>query len=164
LSAFALQLYFSKSLLVDIMAVPLPLSRQHNITFVDTAIGKALGLPPPYVRKIDLVDGRREVPMKILCLGYSRTGTLSLLTALKMLGYNPYHMVEAAKNADIDMPCWIEGLEAKFHGKGKPWGREEFDILTGKFDVGQPGRTTRVWQLTLNRLSLTFPQFCLWRR
>lgn len=120
------------------MAVPMPLSRQHNITFVNTAIGRKLGLPPPYVRKIDMVDGKREVPMKILCLGYSRTGTFSLYTALKMLGYNPYHMVEAAKNANIDMPCWIEGLEDKFQGKGKPWGRVEFDKLMGACDVRRP--------------------------
>ena len=146
------------------MAVPMPLSRQHNITFVNTTIGRTLGLPPPYVRKIDLVDGKREVPMKILCLGYSRTGTFSLYTALKMLGYNPYHMAEAAKNANIDMPCWIEGLDAKFHGKGKPWGREEFDKLTGKFDVRRPGWATWIWKLTARRLSLTFPPFYLWRR
>ncbi len=119
------------------MAVPLPPSRQHNIEFMNTAIGKALGSPPPYTRKIDLVDGKREVPMKVLCLGYSRTGTFSLFTALHMLGYNPYHMAEVIKNADVDIPCWIEGIEAKFHGKGKPWGKEEFDKLTGRHDVRQ---------------------------
>ena len=117
------------------MAVPLPPSRQHNIDFVNTIVGRALGLPPPYTRKIDLVDGKREVPMKVLCFGYSRTGTFSLFTALRMLGYNPYHMAEAAKNASIDMPCWIEGIEAKFCGKGKLWGKEEFDKLTGRHDV-----------------------------
>jgi Sulfotransferase domain len=98
-------------------------------------VGHASGLPGPYTRKIDLVDGKREIPMKILCLGYSRTGTLSLYTALQMLGYRPYHMAEAIQNADVDMPCWAEGIEAKLLGKGKPWGREEFDKLTGKHDV-----------------------------
>lgn len=123
------------------MAVPLPLSRQHNIEFMNAVIGRAFGLPPPYTRKIDLVDGTRRVPMKILCLGYPRTGTFSLFNALRMLGYNPYHMAEAVKNADIDIPCWIEGLEAKFCGKGKLWGKEEFDKLTGRHDVREASRT-----------------------
>lgn len=73
--------------------------------------------------------------MRILCLGYSRTGTFSLYTALRMLGYKPYHMAEALKNADVDLPCWVEGIEAKLLGTGKPWGREEFDKLTGRYDA-----------------------------
>jgi Sulfotransferase domain len=117
------------------MAVPLPPSQQRNITFMQTRLGRFQNLPPPYVRKIDLVDGRREKPMKILCLGYSRTGTMSLYTALRMLGYHPYHMAEAIRNADVDLECWNEGVEAKLLGKGKKWGREEFDKLTGKCDV-----------------------------
>lgn len=112
-------------------------SHQRNVSFCNTLFGVAIGLPPPYIRKIDLVDGRRDIPMKILCLGYSRTGTFSLLTALRMLGYNPYHMVEGMKNADVDLECWVEGVEAKFLGKGKLWGKEEFDKLTGKHDVGR---------------------------
>lgn len=104
------------------------------------------------MRKIDLVDGKREIPMKLLCLGYSRTGTMSLFTALQILGYKPYHMAETAKNADVDMPCWIEGIEAKYIGKGKPWGREEFDKLTGRFDVRQASHTGWCIGLTVNRL------------
>ncbi len=77
--------------------------------------------------------------MKVLCLGYSRTGTFSLYTALKMLGYHPYHMAEALKNADVDLECWRSAVEAKLLGKGKgegeQWGREEFDKLTGRCDV-----------------------------
>jgi Sulfotransferase domain len=124
------------------MAVPMPIARQHNIEFMNAAIGRAVGLQPPYTRKIDLVEGRRELPMKILCLGYSRTGTLSLYTALKMLGYNPYHMAEASKNASVDFPCWIEGMEAKFLGKGKQWGKQEFDKLTGQHDVSETLRAS----------------------
>jgi Sulfotransferase domain len=117
------------------MAVSLPPSQQRNIEFFNTLFGGLGGLPPPYTRKIDLVDGRREIPMKVLCLGYSRTGTLSMYTALQMLGYKPYHMAEAIKNARVDLECWVEGVEAKMQGKGKEWGREEFDKLTGRCDV-----------------------------
>ena len=117
----------------------MPRSRQHNITFMNNFIGRTQGLPPPHTRAIDLVDGMREVPMKILCLGYPRTGTFSLLTALRMLGYKPYHMAETFKNADVDMPLWIEGIEATILQKSRPWGREEFDKLLGRHDVCLPG-------------------------
>jgi hypothetical protein len=30
---------------------------------------------------------------------------------------------------------WIEALEAKFEGKGKPFGREEFDYFLSSYDV-----------------------------
>lgn len=39
------------------------------------------------------------------------------------------------KNADVDLWCWEEGVESKLSGKGKKWGREEFDKLTGRCDV-----------------------------
>ena len=36
-------------------------------------------------------------------------------------------MKENPKDADM----WVEAFEAKFKGKGKPWGREEFDQVLG---------------------------------
>jgi hypothetical protein len=132
------------------MAVPMHPSRIRNITFIETIIAKSLSQPSPHIPKIDLVEGRREVPMKILCLGYSRTGTYSLFTALRILGYNPYHMAEAVKNAQVDLPCWADGVEQMFSQKGrlvakgespkegKGWGKKELDKLTGQFDVGLP--------------------------
>lgn len=30
---------------------------------------------------------------------------------------------------------WIEALEAKFEGKGTPYGREQFDEILGDFEV-----------------------------
>ena len=68
-------------------------------------------------------------------VGYSRTGTVSLMAALRELGYHPYHMAEAINNAAMDFPLWEEALRAKFFGEGKPWGREEFDKMLGQFDV-----------------------------
>lgn len=117
------------------MALALPPAQGRNITFLDSFIGHALQLPEPHTRKIDLVDGRRERPMQILCLGYSRTGTFSMYTALQMLGYKPYHMANAIKNGEVDLVCWDEGVRAKVSGKGRQWGVEEFDKLTGKCDA-----------------------------
>lgn len=68
--------------------------------------------------------------MRVLCLGMPRTGTMSIFTALQMLGYNPYHMVVAMGHLDL----WREALRAKYLGQGKPWEREEFDKLLGKYD------------------------------
>jgi hypothetical protein len=33
------------------------------------------------------------------------------------------------------IPLWTEALEAKYHHKGVPYGRAEFDKLLGDFDV-----------------------------
>ncbi|TVY52115.1 hypothetical protein LCER1_G007231, partial [Lachnellula cervina] len=76
--------------------------------------------------------------MEILVLGLPRTGTQSpsisqtaLADALNILGYpKTYHMREVGKNQH--QTKWIEALEAKFEGKGTPFGREEFDgFLSG---------------------------------
>lgn len=59
---------------------------------------------------------------------------VALADALKILGYkNVYHMREVGKNQH--QRFWIEGLEAKFEGKGKPFGREEFDSFLSSYDV-----------------------------
>ena len=65
----------------------------------------------------------------------SRTGTLSLFTALQKLGYAPYHMATAmGSSPKTSLGLWTEALRAKFHGVGKPWGREEWDKLLGDYD------------------------------
>ena len=46
-------------------------------------------------RLIDSHPGIRTRPMQVLVLGASRTGTMSILTALEQLGYNPYHMAKS---------------------------------------------------------------------
>ncbi len=113
-------------------------SQHTSKLFWDNTIARRLGLPPPQHRLIDFVNGRREIPMKLLCLGYSRTGTFSLLNALQKLGYNPYHMAEAMTNSDIDFPCWEQAIRQKCLDKtweGREWGRQEFDKLLGRHDV-----------------------------
>lgn len=86
-------------------------------------------------RLIDSHPGTRTRPMKVLVLGVSRTGTMSILTALEHLGYNPYHMVKAMRAPRLNFSLWNEALRAKFHGHGKPWGREEFDRILGEYDA-----------------------------
>jgi hypothetical protein len=43
------------------------------------------------------------------------------------LGYNPYHLLTTWNNGIEHIKIAREGLEAKMDGKGKPYGREEFD-------------------------------------
>lgn len=80
---------------------------------------------------IDRHNWRRVVPIEVLNLGVSRTGTLSMTEAFRILGYaNPYHFTSIFANCrDADM--WAEALSAKYHGKGKAFGRKEFDQLLG---------------------------------
>ncbi|KAK4540193.1 hypothetical protein LTR36_009691 [Oleoguttula mirabilis] len=75
---------------------------------------------------------QRTVPMEVLSLGYSRTGTMTLKAALEILGYPTWHWVTMAENPP-DLSMWAEALEAKFQPDSalKPFGRAEFDNLLG---------------------------------
>ena len=33
------------------------------------------------------------------------------------------------------LTLWTEAMRAKYLGEGEPWGRREFDVVLGKFDV-----------------------------
>jgi len=81
-------------------------------------------------QNIDRHTCKRVVPMEVLALGFSRTGTLSMREALEILGYpNPYHFSSFYDNVqDCDM--WRELLDAKFEGKGTVT-KEKFDGLLG---------------------------------
>ena len=50
------------------------------------------------------------------------------------LGYTPYHMAVAMDAPRSSLGLWTEALQAKYEGKGKKWGREEFYKLLGNFD------------------------------
>ncbi len=52
---------------------------------------------------------------------------MGLYRAFQILGYNPYHLVTAFTAGAEQCKIIREGLEAKYEGKGKPYGREEFD-------------------------------------
>lgn len=55
--------------------------------------------------------------------------------ALKELGYDGvYHMMSVVANPrDADM--WIDALNAKFFGKGKPFEKKDWDQLLGNVEV-----------------------------
>ncbi|PIG90071.1 NAD dependent epimerase/dehydratase [Aspergillus arachidicola] len=61
----------------------------------------------------------REKKMKVLALGMSRTGTMSLYVALKKLGYNCYHMAECSLDQrNRPLGLWTKAINAKFNGDG----------------------------------------------
>ncbi|KAK4493826.1 hypothetical protein PRZ48_015011 [Zasmidium cellare] len=72
----------------------------------------------PHVFKDHDIDRRecsRVVPMEILSLGMSRTGTASMQKALTILGYPTSHGFDMHENPrDGDM--WMEAFEAKYFG------------------------------------------------
>lgn len=81
---------------------------------------------------IDRRQCKRSVPLEVLVLGQSRTGTTSIRAALYGLGYNDvYHYSSVIRENPRDSEMWLEAYKAKFEGVGKPYGREEFDKLLG---------------------------------
>lgn len=98
----------------------------------------------------------RTVPMKVLVLGYPRTGTSckslvgiwppleakpapAIQKAPEQLGYGPcYHMRTAINEFPKDCKMWRDAYEAKYDGNGKPFGREEWDQLLGRYSVRPP--------------------------
>jgi hypothetical protein len=59
--------------------------------------------------------------------------------ALEVLGYkDAHHMLRGLSNP-LEVEMWREAIEAKFHGKGKPYGREEWDQLLGRYQVRASG-------------------------
>ena len=68
---------------------------------------------------IDRSVGVRKVPMKVLVLGYPRTGTKSTAIALYLLGINDvYHFASIFENPP-DAKMWNKAIDAKWRGKGK---------------------------------------------
>ncbi|THV45303.1 hypothetical protein BGAL_0505g00070 [Botrytis galanthina] len=87
-------------------------------------------------RKIDNLPiiAQRALDMQVLCLGLSRTSTMSLQESLNKLGYKTYHCRVAAPTK-VHIPLWLEGFDAKLSGNGKPFGREEFDKILTNFSA-----------------------------
>ncbi|TIA07784.1 hypothetical protein D6C80_09590 [Aureobasidium pullulans] len=86
-------------------------------------------------RLIDkLPEPSKGVEMEVLLLGMPRTGTISLLSAFKVLGYKPFHgsMMEQYPHL---LNIWLEALKAKFFGISSPYGRKEFDKMFDGWNV-----------------------------
>ncbi|KAH7128576.1 P-loop containing nucleoside triphosphate hydrolase protein [Dendryphion nanum] len=99
--------------------------------------------PPLRLRKIDRDDRVRKLPMRILVLGMCRTGTSSIIAALRKLDYTPHQMREILTNPS-QIPLWQEALtltlippsERPSHLRTrKAYNREDFDKLLGDYDV-----------------------------
>ena len=86
------------------------------------------------VPAIDRDQSVNTMPMRLLCLGASRTGTSSLCEALAKMGYKTFHMNENLKQPRRFFPLWAEAVDAKFFGKGKPFEKTEFDKIFGDYD------------------------------
>ena len=73
----------------------------------------------------------RQVPMKLLVLGLSRTGTASLRHALFELGYfDVYHGSSFCSENPRDCQLWVNALRGKYEG-GKKFEKKEWDALLG---------------------------------
>lgn len=86
---------------------------------------------------IDRHGAVRVVPMKVLCLGCSRTGTASVRNALKRLGYiDAYHGFSCIVENPLDGKFWLEG-KCPRAGKydGRTFGRKDFDQILGHCQV-----------------------------
>lgn len=81
-------------------------------------------------QNIDRRKQKRVVPLEVLALGYSRTGTLSMRGALEILGYpDVYHFSSFYDNVQ-DCDVWLELINAKFEGRGTVT-KQQFDGLLG---------------------------------
>ncbi len=56
--------------------------------------------------------------------------------AFDTLGCKSYHASEIhVSGVPKAMACWKEAIEAKYLGKGKPWGKAEFDKVLKDYRV-----------------------------
>ena len=96
----------------------------------------------------------RQVPMQVLALGFPRTGTASMQSALEILGYNhTAHGFDLISHPEIAAP-WMEAIKAKFLNQGKPYGRAEFDALLGHCAAVTDMPCARFWE----ELMLAYPE------
>ncbi|KAH9903766.1 hypothetical protein F4778DRAFT_790850 [Xylariomycetidae sp. FL2044] len=72
---------------------------------------------------------------KVIVLSRSRIGTFSLYSALKILGYKPYHMYEVVTCGPTHMALFEEALRCKYLRAGKPYGKAEFDKWLAGYDA-----------------------------
>ena len=82
-------------------------------------------------QNINRLNATRKVPMQVLCLGYSRTGTLSMHKAMTILGYPaPYHFSSMYDNV-VECDLWMQALNAKYNGRGQMPDKKFFDGMLG---------------------------------
>ncbi|KAK4495088.1 hypothetical protein PRZ48_013415 [Zasmidium cellare] len=81
-------------------------------------------------QQIDRHKCTRQVPMRVLAMGYSRTGTASMSKALEMLDmpcYHFYRILTSIRDADM----WLEAVNAKTANDKAKLDRKFWDGLLG---------------------------------
>ncbi|PVH96793.1 hypothetical protein DM02DRAFT_730959 [Periconia macrospinosa] len=81
----------------------------------------------------------RPKPVRILHLGFPRTGSVSMMAAYKTLGYTPYHGFDFMAHPSHQI-LWEHGIDAKFYARSSraaPLTKSDFDSASflGPFDV-----------------------------
>ncbi|KAI0017055.1 P-loop containing nucleoside triphosphate hydrolase protein [Xylariomycetidae sp. FL0641] len=72
---------------------------------------------------------------KIICLSFGRNGTMGLMHSMEMMGYKPYHMKTVFEHGASHLQVLNDALDAKYNGKGKPYGKAEFDKWFADYDA-----------------------------
>jgi hypothetical protein len=94
-------------------------------------------------RLIDRDTRVRKKPMRVLVLGMCRTGTTSLSTALRKLGYTPHQMRAVLANPK-ELALWQEAVNTTLLSPAdrpasqkqmQAYGKPEFDKLLSEYDV-----------------------------
>ncbi|KAI1269160.1 hypothetical protein F5Y18DRAFT_415007 [Xylariaceae sp. FL1019] len=80
-------------------------------------------LPPP----------KHATGLRVIVLSYCRNGTLGLYAALKILGYNPYHVVNIFEHGVPHIETTIEAIKGGQTGIGR-YSREDFDKWFDGYD------------------------------
>jgi hypothetical protein len=76
----------------------------------------------------------RQTPLEVLHLSMPRTGSVSMKAAYEELGLPTYHGFVYIEHQEHQI-LWLKAIEAKFYGKGKPFGKKEFDSFLGEWAV-----------------------------
>ncbi|KAF7320545.1 hypothetical protein HMN09_00138200 [Mycena chlorophos] len=72
--------------------------------------------------------------LQVICLGFPRTGTSSLRNALRVLGYKFNPKSDSSAEMQLsreERSMWNRAIDAKLYGRGRCFGREEWDALFG---------------------------------
>ncbi|KAI9714605.1 MAG: hypothetical protein M1828_001142 [Chrysothrix sp. TS-e1954] len=86
-------------------------------------------------QNIDRRHAKRTVPMQVLSLGMSRTGTLTMQRALEILGYpNPYHFSSMYGNI-LDSDMWVLSMQAK---------EKQYSYISSTYGASEPVTPARL--------------------
>ncbi|KAI0595429.1 P-loop containing nucleoside triphosphate hydrolase protein [Biscogniauxia sp. FL1348] len=72
---------------------------------------------------------------RVIVLSFGRNGTMGLMHALEILGYRPYHMKTVFEHGAPHLTILNDAVQAKYHGSGKLYAKEEFDKWFAKYDA-----------------------------